>query len=40
MKLLVKIAAIIGAAVAAIGTTGCYIVWVDEPTMPKHMLDK
>lgn len=38
--LFVSVAAAVGAALAAIGTTGCLIVWVDEPKMPKCLLDK
>lgn len=38
--LFVSVAAAVGAALAAIGTAGCLIVWVDEPKMPKCMLEK
>lgn len=30
----------IGALVAASATSGCILVWVDEPTMPKSMIEK
>ena len=30
----------IGALVAASATSGCIMIWVDEPTMPKSMLEK
>ena len=40
MKFFVKLAASLGALLAVVGTTGCYIVWIDEPEMPKHLLDK
>lgn len=30
---------VIGLMVAGIATTGCWILFMDEPTMPKSMLD-
>lgn len=38
--LFVSVAAAVGAALAAIGTAGCAIVWIDEPKMPKCLLEK
>lgn len=37
---LVSIVSALGALVAASATTGCVIVWVDEPTMPKSMIER
>lgn len=30
----------LGALVAATATSGCLIVWLDEPTMPKSMIER
>jgi len=30
----------IGLMVAGVATTGCWIIFVDEPEMPKSMLNK
>ena len=38
--MLISIITALGAAVAATATSGCIIVWVDEPKMPKAMLEK
>ncbi len=38
--MLISIVSALGALVAASATSGCVIVWVDEPTMPKAMLEK
>lgn len=38
MKLFASVAAFLGALVAATATTGCYIVFVDEPEMPESLL--
>lgn len=38
--LLVSAFAVIGAALATIGTTGCLMVFVDEPEMPKSLIEK
>ncbi len=38
MKLLAKIAAIVGAFVATTATTGCITVLFDEPEMPESLL--
>lgn len=37
MKLFASIAALLGAFVAATATTGCYMVYFDEPTMPESL---
>ena len=37
---LVAAAAVIGAALANIGTAGCVVVWIDEPKMPKCLIEK
>lgn len=37
---LVSIVSALGALVAASATTGCFYIWLDEPEMPKAMLDK
>lgn len=36
----VSIIAALGALVAATATSGCIVVWIDEPTMPKSMLER
>lgn len=38
MKLLASVSAFLGALVAATATTGCLIVFVDEPEMPESLL--
>ena len=38
--ILVSIVSALGALVAASATQGCLYVWVDEPVMPKSMLEK
>ena len=30
----------LGAAVAATASVGCIVVWVDEPSMPKAMIER
>ena len=37
---LISIVSALGALVAASATSGCVVVFVDEPEMPKAMLDK
>lgn len=37
---LISVVAAIGAAVAATATSGCFVVFIDEPVMPKAMLEK
>lgn len=38
--MLVSIITALGAAVAATATSGCLVVFLDEPKMPKAMLEK
>ncbi len=38
--LLVSIISALGALVATTATSGCIFVWVDEPKMPKSMMQK
>lgn len=38
--LLISAISAIGALLAATATTGCAMVFIDEPTMPKSMLEK
>ena len=38
--LFVSIISVVGALVAASATSGCIMIWVDEPTMPKSMLER
>ena len=38
MRLLAKVAAVVGAFVAATATTGCIIAILDEPEMPESLL--
>lgn len=38
MKLFAKLAAALGALVAATAAAGCIIVYIDEPEMPESML--
>ena len=40
MKLFASVAAFLGALVAATATSGCIIAWVDEPEMPKSMIER
>lgn len=37
---LISIVSALGAAVAATATSGCAFVFVDEPTIPKSLLEK
>ena len=36
----VAIVAALGAIVAATATNGCLAIWIDEPEMPKAMIEK
>ena len=38
--MLISIISALGALVAATATQGCISVWIDEPAMPKSMLEK
>lgn len=38
--LFVSIVSALGALVAASATTGCAFVWIDEPEMPKSMIER
>lgn len=38
--ILVSIVSALGALVAASATTGCLFVWIDEPSMPKSMIER
>ncbi len=38
--LLVSIVSALGALFAASATTGCIMIWVDEPEMPKAIIEK
>ena len=38
--LLVSIVSALGALFAESATTGCILVWIDEPTMPKSMIQR
>ena len=37
---LISIVSALGAAVAATATSGCILIFVDEPTMPTSMLER
>ncbi len=37
---LISIISALGAALAATATSACLMFWIDEPTMPKAMLEK
>ena len=37
---LISIVSALGAAVAATATSGCVVVWIDEPDAPKSILEK
>lgn len=39
-SIFVSIVAALGALVAASASAGCLLVWVDEPTMPKSMIER
>lgn len=30
----------LGAAIAATASAGCLLVWIDEPSMPKAMIER
>lgn len=38
--LLISAIAAVGAALATVGTAGCFLVFVDEPSMPKCLIEK
>lgn len=38
--LLVSAIAAVGSVLANVGTTGCYLVFFDEPTMPNSLIEK
>ena len=38
--LLISIVSALGALFAASATTGCIMIWIDEPEMPKAMIEK
>lgn len=38
--LFISLISAVGALVAASATSGCIMVWIDEPTMPKSMLER
>ena len=38
--LFVSIISALGTLVAATATQGCLSIWIDEPVMPKSMLEK
>ena len=40
MSVLVSTLSALGSALAATATSGCAVVFFDEPTMPKSMLEK
>lgn len=40
MKLFYSVLAALGALAATIGTQGCAFLLIDEPKMPKGLLDK
>lgn len=37
---LISIVSALGTLVAASATSGCVLIWIDEPEMPKAMLNK
>lgn len=39
-NLVISIISAIGALVAASATAGCLIVFIDEPSMPKSMIER
>lgn len=40
MKLFASILAALGASAATVGTQGCWYFLMDEPKMPRHMIEK
>ncbi|MEE0700301.1 MAG: hypothetical protein U0M66_06955 [Bacilli bacterium] len=39
-SIVISIVSAIGALVAASATTGCLMIWIDEPNMPKTMIER
>lgn len=39
-KLFSRIFTAIASLGAGAGTTGCYVIWLDEPEMPKSLIEK
>lgn len=40
MKKLSMLLGAVALMVAGVATTGCWLLWMDEPEMPKSMLNK
>lgn len=40
MKYLAGVLTVLGSVAATIGTQGCVIWFLDEPKMPKHLIEK
>lgn len=40
MKYLASVLTVLGTVAATIGTQGCWVLFVDEPKMPKHLIEK
>lgn len=40
MKYLAGVLTVLGSVAATIGTQGCWVLFVDEPKMPKHLIEK
>jgi hypothetical protein len=38
--MLISLISALGAALASAASVGCLTLWIDEPTMPKSMLEK
>ena len=40
MKYLAGVLTVLGSVAATIGTQGCLVWFLDEPKMPKHLIEK
>lgn len=40
LKLFATLASLVGGAVAAAGSTGCIMFYIDEPECPKSIIEK
>lgn len=40
MNLFVSLASFVGGLLSSVGTAGCVIMFIDEPIMPSHLIEK
>lgn len=40
MKYLASVLTVLGTVAATVGTQGCWLLFFDEPKMPRHLIEK